>query len=278
MDNNHGIPEHRRYSDRLSQLERNSANRPTGRAPKDRIGNKVTGIKKFRHRSNGRRVFKLVFLFGIVLLGALYVISPFSKVKTITFAGHTEMTHQEIEDATQVRPGRYIWGTVMTQKHINKVAHKRNPEVRSVKIKATGAQSIRMEVTENRVVGTVEIGNSTYSVLSNGQLKPDNSKKSQIQYKNFGGKKKALAATAIQIGKLKKVIIDDISTISYEPSKNSPNKIVLYMRDGNTVYANRTNVGTKMKYYPAIANTMKNSGIVDLQVGAYSYDYGSKEK
>ena len=50
------------------------------------------------------------------------------------------------------------------------------------------------------------------------------------------------------------------------------------MRDGNTVYGDLNTIGDKMGYYPAIAASMKNKGIIDLQVGAYSYDYGSKDK
>jgi cell division protein FtsQ len=82
----------------------------------------------------------------------------------------------------------------------------------------------------------------------------------------------------VQIGKVKPVIRNGISAIAYRPNKVSPRRLVIYMRDGNTVYADYKTVGKKLAYYPGIAATMKDPGIIDLQVGAYSYSYGSHDK
>ena len=100
----------------------------------------------------------------------------------------------------------------------------------------------------------------------------------KIQYQSFDHHRQKLKTTAIQLGRLKPVVRNGISTVCYQPQKNAPNRLVIYMRDGNTVYANLTTVDKKMAYYPAIAATMKEPGVVDLQVGAFSYSYKSREQ
>lgn len=278
MDKDKVIPEHQRYSQLLTELEQRSTKNLEAAKPKERIGHKVRGIKLYRYFTNGERVLKLILLFGIVLLLMLYVISPLSKVRTITVTGNSELSQKQVEDATQVHPGRYIWGVAASKKSISRQAHQRNPQVKSVAVKVTGAQSLQLTVTENPVVGTVEIGQRDYNVLANGQLQLAKSDKSKIRYQHFAGNRQKLTKTAVQIGQLKPVIRNAISSVNYQPAKDAPNRLIIYMRDGNTVYANMNTVGKKMAYYPAIAATMKQAGVVDLQVGAYSYSYGSRDK
>lgn len=278
MDKDKAIPEHQRYAQRLTELEQRSAEGAKNNRPAERIGHKVRGIKLYRYLTNGERVLKLILLFGTVLVLMLYIISPLSKVKSIRVVGNAELSQAQVEAATQVHPGRYIWGVMATHKAISQQAHQRNPQVKSVAIKATGARSLQIQVKENPIVGTVEIGQKDYNVLANGQLQLAKDDNSKIQYQHFGKDRQKLKKTAVQIGRLKPVVRNGISAISYQPTKNAPNRLVIYMRDGNTVYANMNTVGKKMAYYPAIAATMKKAGVVDLQVGAYSYSYGSHDK
>lgn len=278
MEKDSFIPEHQRYSQRLTELEqRREKNIKAVKAP-ERIGHKVRGIKFYRYFTNGERVLKLILLFGSILLLTLYVISPFSKVQTIQVVGNNELTKAQVEAATQVHPGRYMWGIILDHRAINSEAHRRNPQVKQVSFKVTGARSLRISVKENSIVGTVEIGQRDYNVLCNGQLQPAKGDKSKIQYQHFGSDRQKLRKTAVQIGQLKPVVRNGISSVNYRPTKTAPNRLVIFMRDGNTVYANMNTVGKKLAYYPAIAANMKKAGVVDLQVGAYSYDYGSRDK
>jgi hypothetical protein len=48
------------------------------------------------------------------------------------------------------------------------------------------------------------------------------------------------------------------------------------MNDGNQVIAKSITLKKKMKYYPNISANMDSPGIVDLEVGAFSYPYGKK--
>ncbi len=274
--------EHHKYSQRLTELERRSAaaqQRQQKRKPsKTHVGNKIRGIKIKRYVSNGERVLKLVVLFSVILLSMLYIISPLSKITTLHVTGNHDLTKEQVEKNTNIYPERFIWGVYLTRHQLIKQAVRKNPQIKSLRIEVTGPQSLRISVKENALLGTAVMNNDTYAVLADGQLQRTKTADNGIAYKRFDGHKKALAATAAQLGKLKPAIRNGISSVSYQPTKEYPDRVIIYMRDGNTVYGDLNTIGDKMGYYPAIAASMKNKGIIDLQVGAYSYDYGSKDK
>ncbi|MBB1095250.1 FtsQ-type POTRA domain-containing protein [Limosilactobacillus sp. BG-MG3-A] len=273
--------EHHKYSRRLTELEKRSAaaqQQQNKRSPKTHIGNKIRGIRVKRYVFNGERVLKLVVLFSVILLFMIYIISPWSKVTTLHVTGNHDLTKEQVEKNTNIYPGRFIWGVYLTRHQLIKQAIHKNPQIKSLKVEVTGPQSLRISVKENALLGTAVINNDTYAVLADGQLQRTKSADNGIAYKRFDGHKKALATAATQLGKLKPAIRNGISSVSYQPTKEYPDRIIIYMRDGNTIYGDLNTIGDKMGYYPAIAASMKNKGIIDLQVGAYSYDYGSKDK
>ncbi|MFR0611815.1 cell division protein FtsQ/DivIB [Limosilactobacillus balticus] len=274
--------EHHKYSKRLTELEKRSAaaqQRQQKKKPsKTHVGNKIRGIKIKRYVSNGERVLKLVILFSLILLFMIYIISPLSKINTLHVTGNHDLTKEQVEKNTNIYPGRFIWGVYLTRHQLIKQAVRKNPQIKSLRIEVTGPQSLRISVKENALLGTAVMNNDTYAVLADGQLQRTKTADNGIAYKRFDGHKKALAATAAQLGKLKPAIRNGISSVSYQPTKEYPDRVIIYMRDGNTVYGDLNTIGDKMGYYPAIAASMKNKGIIDLQVGAYSYDYGSKDK
>ncbi|WP_019252650.1 cell division protein FtsQ/DivIB [Limosilactobacillus reuteri] len=281
MDDKSAI-EHHKYSKRLTELEKRSAaaqQRQQKKKPlKTHVGNKIRGIKIKRYVSNGERVLKLVILFSLILLFMIYIISPLSKINTLHVTGNHDLTKEQVEKNTNIYPGRFIWGVYLTRHQLIKQAVRKNPQIKSLRIEVTGPQSLRISVKENALLGTAVMNNDTYAVLADGQLQRTKTADNGIAYKRFDGHKKALAATAAQLGKLKPAIRNGISSVSYQPTKEYPDRVIIYMRDGNTVYGDLNTIGDKMGYYPAIAASMKNKGIIDLQVGAYSYDYGSKDK
>lgn len=278
LDKSHFIPEHQQYAQRLTAIEERRAQADHPHKGGKKIGHKVHKIKWYRYFTNGERVAKLACLFGGVLLLALYVLSPLSKIKQVQVTGNSELGIRQIEEATQIHPGRYIWGVYANRNALSQSAHNKNPQVKSIRVRVTGPQAVKITVQENPVVGIVEIKQRDYDVLANGQLQAAKSDKSKITYQGFYKDRTALRKTAVQIGKVKPVIRNGISAIAYRPNKVSPRRLVIYMRDGNTVYADYKTVGKKLAYYPGIAATMKDPGIIDLQVGAYSYSYGSHDK
>ncbi|MCH3922502.1 cell division protein FtsQ/DivIB [Limosilactobacillus sp.] len=277
------VSEHQQYAQRLADLEKRSAQarQKAQKSAADRsqhISHRLPKLRWHHYKTNGERVLKLVAFFGLVLLLMIYIISPLSKVKTVTVTGNKQLPVSQVERATSVHPGRFIWGVWLHQRSICRTARFKQPRIASIRIRVTGPQSVRLTIKENALLGTTTLGKQRYAVLANGHLQASANPAGGISYQGFNKHRALLKEVARQTGKLKPAVRDGISTVTYSPTKQMPNRVVLYMRDGNTVLANAHTVGKKMAYYPAIVANMKNSGVIDLQVGAYSYDYGSQDK
>ena len=276
MTRDNFIPEHRRYSQRLAHLERqNNSAQAREHQP---ISNKVVGIKKQRRNSSKKRISVLAWFFGIILLIMIYIISPLSKVTDITISGNNELSNERVEKATTIWRGRLIWTAFLAQRHLEREVKIRDPQIRSLRVNLRGPQSVHVANTENNLLGEGRIGKQKYAVLTNGQLQLTTAQNTNIDFKGFEKDREQLKILGQQLGKLRPVIYHGISSIEYQPTKEFPHQIILYMKDGNTVKANLTNIGDKLKYYPSILTKMKDQGIVDLRVGAYSHDYDVKDK
>lgn len=274
---NKNNPEHQRYAQRLNGLEKK--NSTAGPNPsKEHIGKKMPAIHRLRIRTSSIRIALLTTIFGVILLICLYLISPLSKITKVTIVGNHELSSSAIYRATTVHPGRCIWGAFLGQRYLQKQARINNPQIRTMGVSLTGPRTVRLTVTENSLLGMGKLTDGRYAVLSNGHLQITSSPLRGIQFNNFAHHKQQLALLGSELGKLKPAIYHDISTVTYSPTANSPHQIILYMNDGNTVKVNLPEAGSKMKYYPSIAATMKQQGVIDLRVGAYSYPYGSKDK
>lgn len=281
MTRDHYVSEHQRYAERLAKLEersRQAHQNAQQKQAKRPIGRKLPRLRHHHYRKNGERVFKLVLLFGFVLSLMLYIISPLSKLQSVKVTGAKELTAAKIEKATKVYPGRFIWGVYFNRQRLCQQARVTQPRIASAEIKLTGPQSVMITVKENPLIGTAKLGTHQYAVLANGRLQETTVESTGINYQQFSGHRTDLTRVARQIGSLKPAIRNGISAVVYQPTKQMPDRIILYMRDGNTVLANKETLGEKMAYYPGIAANMKKNGVIDLQVGAFSYDYGSKDK
>lgn len=280
MTRDHYVSEHQRYARRLAELEERSrqAHQKAQQPTKQHISKKLPRLRHHHYRKNGERVFKLVLLFGIVFILMAYIISPLSKLQTVRVVGNGELTTTSVEKAVKVYPGRFIWGVYFSRNRLCREARVVQPRIASAKVRVTGPRSMMVVVRENPLIGTARLGKQEYAVLADGHLQATSIQSTGTDYRQFNGHRADLKLVARQIGKLKPAIRTGISAVAYQPTKLMPNRIILYMRDGNTVLADKNTVGEKMAYYPGIAAGMKKNGIIDLQVGAFSYDYGSPDK
>lgn len=243
------------------------------------IGEDVQGIKTVRRVANRHRVLSLLLPFMVVLLVSLYVVSPLSKVNRVQISGNKEVSDEAVCTATGVQNGRYIWGLI---DHANKVqaqAQKKNHQIKTVEIAATGLRSVRVSITENSIIGLVSVHGQQHYLLSNGSQAPVHGRvPNYVTYANFSGHASCLRKTARQVGQLPRSIREGISELELAPTKASPERVKLYMNDGNLVIANIPTLARKMKYYPSIASSMSGNGVINIQVGAYSYPYGNNKK
>lgn len=268
-----GSHEHERYIQRLSKLEKDAANVDlSGR--QESLNKNLPEIKQRQKTGNRKRFLSIVIPFSLVLLACLYVISPLSKVTKVTVRGNQELTAKQVEQATNLKPGRYIWNTTRHPEQTLKMARQNNKQIKSLAVKITGWRSIKVTITEYPTIGLVNKHGHLERLLSNDQSVPagkhiDNF----VYYSGFEKSPVHLKITAREIGELPRSIRYAISDVTYSPTDINPDRLRLQMNDGNTVYVTADELAKKMRYYPAIVSQMSGKGVINLQYGAYSHAY-----
>lgn len=272
--------DHRRYIERLRQIEGRSLTALKKMNEREMSLNKKVPLVSRRQRiGNGKRVASILIPFILLFIVAVYMISPLSKISHVQVDGNSELTKREVLNATKIKSGRYIWWIVGHQKAVLKQSQKTNPQIRSLRIKLTGPRTVRVKITEYPVIGIINHQGRQELLLSNGKYRPITGKVDNfLHYSNFTNDYTHLKIAAREIGTLPKYVRQGISEVQFSPTKLNPDRLKLIMNDGNTVLVRADTMGSKMKYYPSIVSKMNGNGVVDLQFGAYSYNYNSNGK
>jgi len=255
--------------------QRKRANAPKWIHKARRIGDKLPRLKHQRNRKLIRRLAILLTSFTVVILAMVYLLSPLSHFQTVTVTGAQALSAKQVETATRVRTGDSIFQVVGHEQQLARRAVKRNSRLKAVSIAFRQPNKVTVHVTEFATAGYVMKQNRYYEVLENGvvsQQSVDQPKSGTPVYGQFK-KAQTLHQMILQYAKLDSEIKSSISEIQDSPTKQNPNRIHLFMNDGNEVYASIPNFAKKMAFYPSIAGKMKAKGVVNLEVGAYSYAF-----
>lgn len=272
--------DHRRYLERLKAIEGRSLHAIKKVSDREAsLNEKVPQVGHRQRIGNGKRITSVLTPFILLLIIAMCIVSPLSKVDRVQVDGNREMTKQEVQSATNIKRGRYIWWMLQHQQVVLKQSQKRNPQIKSLHLKLTGLRSVQIKVTEYPVIGIINHHGQQQLLLSNGKYRPLTGKVDNfLHYSNFTNNYTHLKIAAREIGTLPEYIRQGISEVRYSPTTLNPDRLKLIINDGNTVLVRADTMGSKMKYYPSIASKMNGNGVVDLQFGAYSYNYENKEK
>ena len=242
------------------------------KANQRRIGNKLPNLVTQRKKRLKRVVIRNFLFFGFWLLVALYFIFPISKVSSVTVENFDGDIGEQIIGLSQIKPQTLLISVFFEQRKIEQQIKKQAPEIKKVDFIYTN-QKIKLKVKESKNLGYVSKNNHFYRVGLNGKV-------SKISYKQpddnvplyFGfSKTSARRKMAEQLNRLPFKIVKAISEIHFVPTKNDPERILLYMNDGNQVIATLATFANKMKYYPQIKAQSNQKIRIDFQVGAYSY-------
>ncbi|RRK11572.1 cell division protein FtsQ [Lactiplantibacillus garii] len=237
-----------------------------------RIGDKLPKLKTQRRRLVAKRATLLISMFLIGILIAGYFISPLSHVQKVTITGTDRLTRKQVTRATRIQPGVSVWAVVGHDQRISRAAKRQNPQIGRVTTKLVGLNAVHIKVHEIRIAGYLVNGNHYQRVLENGLIlkasysQPGGGSPIYANFKSGQRLEKMIA----QYAKLPSAVKHAISEIKFSPTKGNPERVHLYMNDGNEVYATITTFASKMTYYPGIVAKMKTKGIINLEVGAYS--------
>lgn len=232
-------------------------------------------LKKRRIRISKNSLIGII-VFIIVMIA--YFGSPLSKVRNINVKGVNDLGAQQVIDATKIDDNSTLLTVLMHHGSISKQAEKKLPSIRSISFRTHNLRDLTINVKENPTLGYISKDGGYYRIIKNGKI-IDQKMSSPIgnypTYSNFSGKK--LREMANIYAKLPSNVKTNVSEFYNSPTKLNPYRIKIDMNDGNKVIADMRTVQSKLKYYPGMAAQMKKKGVIDLEIGAYSYPFKDKK-
>lgn len=238
-----------------------------------RNGGKSKGKLRDSIKQNKKNIVMAVI--GLIILFFAYLGSPLAKVKDISVKGVNDLGGQQVIEATDINTNTYVNNILFHKNKYKEKVQKKLETVRGINFKFKSFNHLIIVVNEYKTVGFLLKNDSYYRILETGRVL---SEKNDIPighypiYEGFKNKPKLMKVIKMYSA-LSSKIQNSISEIRYEPSKVNKNRIHIYMNDGNEVIADLRTASKKLKYYPSISNQMKEKGILDIEVGSFSYPF-----
>ena len=233
--------------------------------------------KETREKIAPRHIYRalpILILSSILLILAVYFISPYSKLKNIEVTGNKQLSKTEVLDASGIQKEDYTLTTYLSQK-----AHARNIKLSSLWVKKAEISyrfpiTFKIKVTEYTVVAYDYSGEQYFPVLSSGEEIATPVKKSQLpkSYITLDFSDKAMLKKFVQqLSGISNTIKSEIQTVQHTPSKATEDLLTITMTDGNKILVPLSEVAKKLPYYEKIKPQLTETSVVDMEAGIFSY-------
>ena len=233
--------------------------------------------KETREKIAPRHVYRalpVLILSSILLILAVYFISPYSKLKNIEVTGNKQLSKTEVLDASSIQKEDYTLTTYLSQK-----AHARNIKLSNLWVKKAEISyqfpiTFKIKVTEYTVVAYDYSGEQYFPVLSSGEEIATPVKKSQLpkSYITLDFSDKAMLKKFVQqLSSISDTIKSEIQTVQHTPSKATEDLLTITMTDGNKILVPLSEVAKKLPYYEKIKPQLTETSVVDMEAGIFSY-------
>ncbi|MDR0691315.1 MAG: FtsQ-type POTRA domain-containing protein [Streptococcaceae bacterium] len=244
---------------------------------------KLPKLKKQRNKKLFKQLSLIfsVFVFSIFLM--LYFISPFSKLEKIEVIGAVNLSKSEVIKASKLAENQSILGQFLRKSIYEKNIKKFSPRVSLAKIKISEINHFIIKLEEYREIAyELDKKSKKYRpILSTGKLMNELIKKPKSdipKLKNFNSDKKKIISVMEECSKLKDSLRSLITGVTLAPIPSNPTLVVLSMKDGNEVKISSEDISSRLNFYPKIVKKMKENGVVNMEVGAYSYPFSKRER
>ncbi|MGV3083145.1 cell division protein FtsQ/DivIB [Enterococcus dispar] len=260
------------------ELPENASDLPVEGGSRNPNGSFADRLPKLKYERNSvlyRRLTIVITLFLIPLLFVLYYVSPLSKLSAIHVVKNEAVSKNAITKAAGFTLEDGLWSQYWHRGENEAKIKQALPRVKSVAVGIEHFNEFKLTVTEYQEVAILEKGDSYAPVIENGKVLAETVKKPAENLpilEDFKSQKRILTVLK-QYQKLSQELRASISQIKYTPTSANTELLNLLMNDGNTVIINISNLAEQLKYYPQVAKELKGKGVVDMEVGIFTYPY-----
>ncbi|MFS0962467.1 cell division protein FtsQ/DivIB [Enterococcus durans] len=265
------VPEHEHDAPSEDETEQTKAGGPYNGSFLNRLPN----LKNQRNKVLYRRLALIITILGIPLIFLIYYVSPYSKLQAVTVSGNENVAAQTVITDTKLTMGTNIWKQYWHKADYINNLKEEQPRIENAQISFKTLNTFTLKVKEYKEIALVTKNGQYYPVMENGTVlseKVANPTKNLPILDGFTNNEKIKSLTK-EYNKLSAELQKAISEIKYTPSDTNKNLLRLNMNDGNQVIVNIQNLASQMKYYAQVAKDMDEKGVIDMEVGIFSYPY-----
>lgn len=246
------------------------------------FSDKLPKMKDYRQRKLYRRLALIISLFLIPLVGCIYYISPLGQLAKVDVIHNQQVPSEQIVKTANFKINEPLWEQYFSRQSTIQKIQKISPWIKAVNVKIVHFNQFQINVTEYHRVAYLLTGDKYYDILENGQVLKNPITQDQLQsglpiLEGFTSKKLILK-TLKAYHKLPEEFKQSISQIKSTPRAENDQLLTLNMNDQNQVLINIDQLTKKLPYYAKVASNMQEPGIVDMEVGLFTYPYPKEEK
>lgn len=238
---------------------------------KKRIGTKLPKLVAQRKSKLKKKLIINFVVFGIITLASLYFILPISKVKEVKVIGVDKVTQKAIRQASNIGKDDYLFQIGLEKKKLSMRIEKKVSEVKQTNVSIVGRLVI-LKVVKAKIIGYLERDNNYFALNNKGSasIVQQSTPKGNVPILTNFKSSSEIKLLAVQMNGLTPSLLDGISEIDATPVNVNPERIKVYMNDGNEIIATLSTFAKKMQYYPQIKAKSTGKIKIDFEVGAYS--------
>lgn len=210
--------------------------------------NPVRKTLKQRKKKKLKRKFKIILglcFFGIL---AFYLLSDYSKVKSIQIYGNSLTEKEEILDYISINQSSYymFMNTNKIEKQIKEL-----PAIKDVTVQCNWIGNVTIKIQEAQPIAYAKINQDTYEINSIGNLIKitDQQRISQLKalpYVSEFKDEKLLKKFAEGFQKVPTLMQNEISDIILEPQSADPTRLKCLLKGNKTLYIRIEDLSTRL--------------------------------
>lgn len=244
------------------------------------FSDKLPKMKDYRQKKLYRRLGLIVGILLVPLIFCLYYISPLGQLSKVEVSGNHEVESQAIIHQAQFKIGDPLWEQYFKRSKNEAKVKQLSSWIKSVDVSITHLNHFKIKIKEYPEVAYLLKDNHYYTILENGKVIDQKTDQPQANYPILEGFKsqKNILKTLKAYHRLSQEIKQSISQIKSTPRSDNDELLTLIMNDGNQVLINRSQLVQRMPYYAQVAANLTSPGVIDMEVGIFSYPYPSSSE
>lgn len=226
-----------------------------------------------------RKARPIMVISLVTILLCLFIISPYSKQKTVKVTGLVNASQEEILIGSTIKDTDYIFSLLLNAGAYEKAVKSSSKWVKSVELTYQFPNQFTLSVTEYGVVAYTVKDGSYQPILENGVRMPLMSS-SQLP-ENFISinleDEKQIAILISSLAGLDDSLRAKIQSVDLAGSSSTKDLLNLTMMEGHTVRVPLSEIEQKLPYYTQIAASLLEPSLIDMEVGLYTTNAAIEE-